>query len=207
MVPSPNLIPDSTGAISNALAKKSEKFRMNTTKSYRGSGRPANRRARRRLELEPLESRELLAVTAVGDIGAGYDTDEDVPLVVNSTGNTALVAPGSDWNYLSTSLDIGSSWRQPAFDDSSWLSGPARLGYGDPEIVTELSWGPTGDNAVDDPAFKNITYRFRHDFNVADASLISGLTLNLLRDDGALVFINGELVVADGVRRTPKDTP
>jgi hypothetical protein len=180
---------------------------MKSTKSYRGSGRPANRRARRRLELEPLEVRQLLAVAAVDDIGANFNTDEDVPLVSSSANAVTIDPAGGEWRYFSTNNDIGFAWRQPNFDPGvddpndplDWGTGNAPLGYGDAHIVTEVPWGPTGDNNVDAAAFKNFTYRFRREFQVADASAINALTVNLMRDDGALVFINGTFVVADGL--------
>jgi hypothetical protein len=170
---------------------------MKSTKSYRGSGRPANRRARRRLELEPLEVRQLLAVAAVDDIGANFNTDEDVPLVSSSANAVTIDPAGGEWRYFSTNNDIGFAWRQPNFDPGvddpndplDWGTGNAPLGYGDAHIVTEVPWGPTGDNNVDAAAFKNFTYRFRREFQVADASAINALTVNLMRDDGALVRV------------------
>ena len=44
--------------------------------------------------------------------------------------------------------------------------------------------GPTWDD-------KYITTWFRHSFHVADASAVMGLALGLVRDDGAVVYLNG----------------
>lgn len=89
-----------------------------------------------------------------------------------------LVAAGSTWKYLADGSNQGTAWSQPGFDDSTWVSGPAPLGFGDPHIITSLPGG-------------FVTYYFRHTFAVADASSIAGLTLRLLRDDGAVVYLNG----------------
>jgi hypothetical protein len=72
----------------------------------------------------------------------------------------------------------------PGFDDSSWGAGPAQLGYGDGDERTVVSFGP-------DPAHKYITTYFRHSFDVDDASVITSLSLRVLRDDGAVVYLNG----------------
>jgi hypothetical protein len=83
------------------------------------------------------------------------------------------------------------SWRNPSFDDSSWSSGPAQLGYGENDEATRVE-----DNAV--PGYtashvdRYITTYFRHRFNVSNPANITALTLELLRDDGAAVYLNGQ---------------
>ena len=42
-----------------------------------------------------------------------------------------LIARGSEWRYLDLGVDPGPGWTQPGYADSSWLSGPAELGFGD----------------------------------------------------------------------------
>ena len=62
--------------------------------------------------------------------------------------------------------------------------GVAPLGYGDGDEATVVSYGPT-------VAPKFITTYFRRAFTVANTSSIHALTLRLLRDDGAVVYLNG----------------
>src|SRR5215216_4597697 len=95
-----------------------------------------------------------------------------------------LVASGSSWKYIDNGSNQGTAWRAASFDDSSWPSGPAQLGYGDGDEATVLGFGP-------DPNNKIITTYFRRSFNVADPSIFTGLTLQVLRDDGAVVYLNG----------------
>lgn len=97
---------------------------------------------------------------------------------------TTLIAKGSSWKYLDNGSNQGTQWTQVAFDDSLWASGNAQLGYGDGDEITVLNYGP-------DSANKYITTYFRKSFNVTDTSAFTGLTLNILRDDGAVVFLNG----------------
>ncbi len=47
-----------------------------------------------------------------------------------------------------------------------------------------VPFGPDSNN-------KFITTYFRRAFNVTNASLFNGLTLRLMRDDGAIVYLNG----------------
>src|SRR5947209_5223858 len=54
-----------------------------------------------------------------------------------------LVPKGATWKYLDNGSDQGSAWRAPDFDDSSWKSGPAKLGYGDGDEATVVNCGPS----------------------------------------------------------------
>lgn len=96
-----------------------------------------------------------------------------------------LISTGSVWRYLENGSDQGTNWIRKNFDDTSWRSGPAQLGYGDGDEATLVSYGP-------DPNDKYITTYFRHSFAVQDASLFTNLNIRLLRDDGAVVYLNGE---------------
>jgi hypothetical protein len=99
-----------------------------------------------------------------------------------------LIAKGSSWSYLDNGSDQGTAWRAKAFNEASWASGPAQLGYGDGGEATLVSYGPNS-------SAKYITTYFRRHFQVADPSKLSSLTLNLLRDDGAVVYLNGTEVL------------
>ncbi len=99
--------------------------------------------------------------------------------------NASTAGPGNAavWKYLDNGSDQGTAWHDAAFDDSSWNAGPARLGYGDP-VDTTLSFGPDSGN-------KYITTYFRHKFQVSDPAAVQQLTLQLLVDDGAVIYLNG----------------
>ena len=97
---------------------------------------------------------------------------------------TVLLPAGAVWKYLDNGSNQGTAWRAPGFDDSAWAAGPAQFGYGDGDEATAVGYGP-------DPNNKYITTYFRRAFTVADPSAYAGLTLRLLRDDGAVVYLNG----------------
>jgi len=108
---------------------------------------------------------------------------------ITSTGtSTTLIATGASWKYLDNGSNQGTAWRATSFNDTGWSSGNAKLGYGDGNETTTLSFGGNSSN-------KHVTTYFRKTFNVVDAASISALALELKRDDGAVVYVNGQEVV------------
>jgi hypothetical protein len=95
-----------------------------------------------------------------------------------------LVAPVSTWSYDDQGLDLGTAWTSPAFDDSTWPTGAGQLGYGDGDETTVIGWGPH-------PTRRAVTAYFRTEFVVDDATSVVALDLDLVRDDGAVVYLNG----------------
>jgi hypothetical protein len=98
--------------------------------------------------------------------------------------NVVLLPSGTTWRYLDTGMDAGTVWRLGGFDDSTWKVGAAQFGYGDGDEVTRVSFGPDSNN-------KFVTTYFRTIFTVGDTSTIPTVVLRLLRDDGAIVYLNG----------------
>lgn len=95
-----------------------------------------------------------------------------------------LIILGSTWNYFDEGSNPGDEWQRPEYDDSMWKSGNAELGYGDGDENTIVSYGPDEGN-------KYITTYFRKEFTVNSLQNVNSLELNILRDDGAIVYING----------------
>jgi hypothetical protein len=105
------------------------------------------------------------------------------------TAETVLIPAGSVWKYLDNGTDQGVLWRGTNFSDASWTAGPAELGYGDAsEGRPEATVVSYGGNA----SAKYITTYFRHEFDVPDASIHSTLKLRVIRDDGVVVYLNGQ---------------
>ena len=96
----------------------------------------------------------------------------------------ALVQRKSGWRYKDDGSNQGTAWRAPGFDDSSWALGRAQLGYGDGDEATTVSYGPN-------PNARYITTYFRHAFEVPDPTVFRSLSLEILRDDGAVAYLNG----------------
>ncbi len=96
---------------------------------------------------------------------------------------TELLGAGSTWSYLDDGIDPGPSWPQDTFDDSAWPTGPAPLGYG--------IFGGTLVSYGADPADRHVTTWFRQSFSIVDPADYTGLTMEIRRDDGAVVYLNG----------------
>lgn len=92
-----------------------------------------------------------------------------------------LVPAGAVWRYRDLGVDLGTTWREYFYDDSTWMAGPAPLGYGDP-MATTVGFGPSS-------TAKHITTYFRRTFPATHG--FDSLTLSLRRDDGAVVYLNG----------------
>ncbi|WP_081990590.1 metallophosphoesterase [Sporocytophaga myxococcoides] len=97
---------------------------------------------------------------------------------------TTLISLGSSWKYMDNGSNQGTTWKDAGFSDASWASGNAQLGYGDGDETTVVSYG---SNSIS----KYITTYFRKSITVADASIFTGYTINVRRDDGIVVYING----------------
>ncbi len=88
-------------------------------------------------------------------------------------------------------------WKHPDFNDNSWGTGQAMLGYGAVgSVPIRTTVGPAGTP-------RNITTYFRKEFSVSGAADYTELTFDLIRDDGAIVYLNGKEIdrsnLADGV--------
>ena len=104
--------------------------------------------------------------------------------IANVVAQTSLVPIGSTWKYLDNGTNQGTAWSATSFNDGSWASGPAQLGYGDGDEATVVSHGAQSGN-------KYITTYFRKMISVTDAAVFTGYTLKVKRDDGIVVYING----------------
>ncbi len=126
-------------------------------------------------------------VAVLGGTNGLSSTSAPVSITVtNEPAVTVLVANGALWKYRDDGSDQGVGWSAPAFDDSGWTSGLAKLGYGEgparPER-TVINGGPATN--------RFITTYFRHQFNVVDPNAFTNLIVKLLRDDGAVAYVNG----------------
>lgn len=97
---------------------------------------------------------------------------------------TTLVPEGSTWKYLDDGSNQGTNWRTAGFNDVSWKQGRGQLGFGENDEATVISSGT--------PTSRPVTTYFRHSFQVSDPKATDQLLLELLYDDGAAVYINGQ---------------
>jgi hypothetical protein len=106
--------------------------------------------------------------------------------------DTLLLPRNSPWNYLDTGIFPGDGWKEQTYDDSAWPEGEGELGYGDGNETTVVGFGPDDQN-------KYITTYFRKSIDIADTSGLDKTYVRLLRDDGAIVYVNGTEVLRDNL--------
>jgi hypothetical protein len=114
-----------------------------------------------------------------------------------ATGATVrtLVAAASEWEYNDQGIDLhASNWKESTYYASQWSSGDAQLGYGGNGETTVLSYGDDEDN-------KHPCYYFRKTFFAA--AMPEALSAHLVRDDGAVVYINGIEACRDKIAAGP----
>jgi hypothetical protein len=129
-------------------------------------------------------SYSLYAVATDGD--AAQDCTATNTFTVTSDWATqmeTLISAGANWNYLDDGSDQGTAWSALDFNDNLWEQGAAPLGYGDSWIVTEV-YSPASPD-------RTITTYYRCGFEVEQAESFTSLDLELRRDDGAVVYLNG----------------
>jgi uncharacterized repeat protein (TIGR01451 family) len=130
--------------------------------------------------------------------GAGVNLD------VDNSPNTSFFTYGSQWKYLDNGTDQGTAWIPSAFSDASWKSANGKFGYGDPaNTVVYSGCPPSNYPAAENPApgcaTKYITTYFRKTITIPNPALFSSFIMNLYRDDGIVVYVNGVEVIRDNM--------
>ncbi|CAM2988630.1 twin-arginine translocation pathway signal protein [Chryseobacterium flavum] len=101
---------------------------------------------------------------------------------------TFIFNKNSAWNYKDLDQAQPDGWKTKTYDISSWPVGNGPLGYGDP-VTTTIHNGATG----------LLTAYFAKDFTVDLSTLSDHMELGIMRDDGIVVYLNGEEVVRDNM--------
>lgn len=95
-----------------------------------------------------------------------------------------LLPMGSTWKYFDGNSIPAINWNTNAFNDVSWQSGAAPLGYGETSIVTTIGYGGNANN-------KYITSYFRKSVNIENLETKTGFVVTTFVDDGAVIYVNG----------------
>ena len=120
-------------------------------------------------------------------------TTEKVTIEIVEHAEQTIFEKWSTWKYLDDGSNQGTAWRAPDFDDSSWKSGAAPLGYSASEnrpmfgtVKTVINYGPDASNKIP-------TYYFRTTFEVEDLSKIGDIGhINFGIDDSVILYLNGQ---------------
>ena len=119
-------------------------------------------------------------------------------------GSPATLLPlASNWRYLDDGTEQGSAWRAPAFNDSAWSNGTARLGFGaDALPVAKTIRRFVQTNGVD-TARQVTNYYFRVPVVVTNPAAFETVQFRYQRDDGCVVYLNGTQVFTNNMGLPP----
>jgi autotransporter-associated beta strand protein len=130
-------------------------------------------------------SAELLNPALDNDLGGSWRSSGAFAVAAT----TYIPSLATGWKYKKGTAEASNpveAWRATAYDDSTWLTGQAGIGYGDTGVNTTLSdmrrrTGVTGYASV----------YFRKSFTVPAGNIPRQLRLRIRIDDGCVVWING----------------
>lgn len=115
------------------------------------------------------------------------------------------------WMVPSSSSNPISTWRQPAFNDSSWNSATS-MGIGYDRDLASVNYLPeigTGGNTETAMYGIRSSCYVRIPFTCADPSQVVSLKLRMKYDDGFAAYLNGDPLLSGGVavRRNAPTSP
>jgi hypothetical protein len=101
-----------------------------------------------------------------------------------------LIPINAVWNYDQSGVDRLAAWRDPAFVETNWSSGPALLGFED--SIPYPYFEPIRTPLLSPAAGGPITIYFRSHFQFTNSSGggVSLISSNFV-DDGAVYYLNG----------------
>lgn len=102
--------------------------------------------------------------------------------------NVTVIPFGASWKFSDNGTDQGTAWTSASFNDEAWSSGNGQLGYGDGGEATVLNAGCT---PVASCNTKFITTYFRKNITIGSTATYVNYTLNVNRDDGIVIYIDG----------------
>ena len=106
---------------------------------------------------------------------------------LNQAKSEIIITKNSEWRYLDNGDNLDNkNWTALDYDSSNWNTGKAELGYGDGDESTTVEQGPPPSSK-----YRNTIY-FLKTFNIESISTPKSMHIKLLRDDGAVVYLNGE---------------
>lgn len=113
-----------------------------------------------------------------------------------------LITTGATWRYFDKGSEPatagGLNWRQSGFSDTSWSQGPGILGFAGSGTANQVA--TTTRRYVTGSSGPQVTTTYlRHTFSVQSTNGLGDLLINVLRDDGVVVYLNGTEILRDNM--------
>jgi hypothetical protein len=134
------------------------------------------------------------ATYSVRAVDAAGNRSASTPPTVLTPFGMVLSPMKAAWRWTYPAADPLANWATSGFNDSAWALGNGELGYGDGDEATVLSTAPTP---------RPITAYFRRTVDVANPTLFSEFVVDVVRDDGAAVYVNGTEVCRSNLPAGP----
>ena len=122
------------------------------------------------------------------------------PDAISQSGSTldvTIIPLNSEWKYSDSDGDLGSSWKEPEFNDTNWKEGSSPLGFGN---ISNTAFVPRENISLEtiiNPRPRQITTYFRKTFDLKDAKSHFELRLKIMSDGGGAVYMNGVEIFRD----------
>lgn len=114
------------------------------------------------------------------DTNANMQSSSALTIVAPADAN--LVAFASTWRWQYEPTGPLGAWTTTGYDDSLWAVGAGELGFGDIPKNTVISAGPTP---------RPLTSYYRHTVELPNLAAFTTVRLDLIRNSGAAVYVNG----------------
>ena len=127
-----------------------------------------------------------------------------IPVVGTNAGSgpRTLISRGATWKYYDLGTRPGPSnsvpWNALGFPDSSWSQGPAVLGFAGSATVNAVA--TTTRRYVTGSSGTQVTTTYlRRTFTLSDTNFNPAVSMEILRDDGAVVYLNGAEILRENM--------
>ncbi|MFM7068702.1 MAG: fibrinogen-like YCDxxxxGGGW domain-containing protein [Actinomycetes bacterium] len=124
---------------------------------------------------------------------AGNRSPSTAPVTLTPFG-VVLSPMKATWRWVYPSTDPPPEWSSRSFDDSSWAVGNGEFGYGDADEATVVSTAASP---------RPITAYFRRSVVVDDPAAFTDFVVDVVRDDGVAVWVNGVEVCRNNLPAGP----
>lgn len=113
-----------------------------------------------------------------GETNVANNTRAFGVVVATGLATNASIAAGAAWRYQDEGLALHETpWRERCYYDGAWPEGPAPIGFGNGGEATAIA------------RTHAVAYYFRRSFTLPSVPISA--TARLVRDDGAVLYING----------------
>lgn len=143
----------------------------------------------------------VIAVEIHQNAASSTDLTFDLELIANPITTTSIFPFNSAWKYLANNTRPA-NWQTNGYNDAAWPTGNGEFGYGDGDEATCVPSGG-GGTLCNPTGNKYITTYFRKTINIPNPALYANFIMNILRDDGVVVYVNGTEVFRENMPAGP----